>query len=312
MKKMSILFMGTPDFAIPSLKLLVEHGLPIAGVVTQPDRPKGRGRHLVPPPVKVIAEAHNLPVFQPEKIREESFLQVFRKLAPDLVIVVAFGQILPHEMLTKPQYGCINIHPSLLPQYRGAAPIQWSLIRGEKMTGVTIMRLDEGVDSGDILLQEPVPIAAEETFASLHDRLAEIGAKMLYQTIGMLIDQSICPIPQDHTKATLAPRLKKEDGLINWHMNVQEILALIRGLSPEPGAYTYIDGKKLKIFAASGAVSPPADPPGTMHTPEKDKLTITAGNGIISPLDVQGENKNRMSIQNFLQGYRMRKEFTPG
>ena len=312
MKKMSILFMGTPDFAIPSLKIFLEQGLSITGVVTQPDRPKGRGRRLVPPPVKVIAEAHDLPVFQPEKIREESFLQVFRDLAPDLVVVAAFGQILPREMLTQPQYGCINIHPSLLPRYRGAAPIQWSLIRGEKVTGVTIMRLDEGVDSGDILLQEEVAITPEETFASLHDRLAEIGARMLYQTIGMLIDQSIHPMPQDHTKATLAPRLKKEDALINWHMNVQEILALIRGLSPDPGAYTYIDGKKLKIFAASGVISPPADPPGTILIPRKNELTITAGDGAISLLDVQGENKNRMSIQNFLQGYRMGKDNMAG
>lgn len=304
--------MGTPDFAIPSLKLLLQHDLSIAGVVTQPDRPKGRGRHLVPPPVKVIATAHDLPVFQPEKIREESFLRLFRKLAPDLVVVVAFGQILPREMLTQPRYGCINIHPSLLPQYRGAAPIQWSLIRGEKVTGVTIMRLDEGVDSGDILLQETVAIAPEETFASLHDRLAETGARMLYQTIGMLIDQSICPIPQDHTKATLAPRLKKEDGLINWHSNVQEILALIRGLSPEPGAYTYIDGKKLRIFAASGIISPPANPPGTMNIPQKNQLAITAGDGTIFPFDVQGENKKRMAIQNFLQGYRMGKESIAG
>ncbi|MDR2861971.1 MAG: methionyl-tRNA formyltransferase [Syntrophobacterales bacterium] len=312
MGQMSILFMGTPDFAIPSLQILLHHGLSIVGVVTQPDRPKGRGRRLVPPPVKVIAEAHNLPVFQPGKIREESFLQIFRELAPDLVVVVAFGQILPREMLIQPRYGCINVHPSLLPQYRGPAPIQWSLIRGEKVTGVTIMRLDEGIDSGDILLQETVAIDEEETFASLHDRLAETGAKMLYQTIGMLGDQSIRPIPQDHTKATPAPRLNKEDGLINWHMNVPEILALIRGLSPEPGAYTYIDGKKLKIFAASGTLLSPADPPGTIHIPGKGTLTVTAGNGIISLLDVQGENKNRMSIQNFLQGYRMKKESDAG
>jgi methionyl-tRNA formyltransferase len=308
MKKMSLLFMGTPHFAVPALQILLDHGLSIAGVVTQPDRPRGRGRLLTPPPVKVFAETHGLPVFQPEKIREEDFLRIFRKLAPDLVVVAAFGQILPHEMLIQPQYGCINIHPSLLPQYRGSAPIQWSLIRGEKVTGVTIMRLNEGVDSGDILLQEEVIIAEEETFASLHDRLAEIGARMLYQTIEMLMDNSIRPIPQDHAKATLAPRLKKEDGLINWRMNVREILALIRGLSPDPGAYTYIDGKKLTIFAASGVISPPTDPPGTIHIPQKGKLTISAGNGIISPLDIQAENKKRMSIQNFLQGYRMKKE----
>jgi len=307
MENISVLFMGTPDFAIPSLKILLNHGQCFAGVVTKPDRPKGRGRLLVPPPVKVIADANELPVFQPEKIREESFLRIFRELAPDLVVVVAFGQILPREMLTLPPYGCINVHPSLLPQYRGPAPIQWSLIRGEKVTGVTIMRLDEGVDSGDILLQEEVVIGEDETFASLHDRLAEIGARMLYKTIGMLIDGSIRPIPQDHTKATSAPLLKKEDGLINWHMNVREILALIRGLSPDPGAYTHIGGKTLKIFAASGVLSPPADPPGTMRIPEKGKLVITAADGLVFPVDVQGENRKRMSIQNFLQGFRLQK-----
>ena len=304
--------MGTPDFALPSLEILLQHELAVIGVVTQPDRPKGRGRRPVPPPVKIIAENHGLPVFQPEKIREGDFLQIFRELSPDLVVVVAFGQILPEEMLTQPKYGCINVHPSLLPRYRGAAPIQWSLIRGEKTTGVTIMRLDEGVDSGDILLQEEIAIAPEETFASLHDRLAETGARMLYQAIGMLIEQSIRPIPQDHTKATLAPRLKKEDGLINWHMGVQEILSLIRGLSPEPGAYTYINRKKLKVFAAAGIISPPAEPPGTIHIPAKNKLTITAGDGVIFPLNVQGENKNRMPIQNFLQGYRPPEESTAG
>lgn len=301
----SILFMGTPDFAVPSLQILIENKLPLVGVVTQPDRPQGRGRRLQPPPVKILAEAHGLPVWQPERVRDEAFLAIFRDLAPELVVVVAFGQILPAEMLTRPRFGCINVHPSTLPKYRGAAPIQWSLIRGETTTGMTIMRLDEGVDSGDILLQKPVPIAPEETFGSLHDRLAILGAEMLFQTIGMIADQSIRPIPQNHAEATLAPRIKKEDCLIDWNLSVREVLSLIRGLSPTPGAYTYLDGKKLKIYKALVETSPTGLTPGTVSVLEDGRLSIAAADGFVYPDDIQMENKNRMSMQDFLRGYRI-------
>jgi methionyl-tRNA formyltransferase len=301
----SILFMGTPDFAVPSLKILIENKMPLVGVVTQPDRPSGRGRHLLPPPVKVLAEDHGLSVWQPERVREEGFLKIFRDLAPELVVVVAFGQILPGEMITHPKFGCINVHPSLLPKYRGAAPIQWSLIRGETTTGMTIMRLDEGVDSGDILLQEPVPIAPEENFESLHDRLAVLGAEMLFQTIGMIADQSIRPIPQNHAEATLAPRIKKEDCLIDWTRSVKDVLSLIRGISPTPGAYTHLDGKKLKIYNALGEASPTGLPPGTVSVLEDGRLSIAAADGFVYPEDIQMENKNRMSMEDFLRGYRI-------
>jgi methionyl-tRNA formyltransferase len=301
----SILFMGTPEFAAPSLKILIENKMPLVGVVTQPDRPSGRGRQLTPPPVKMIAQAHGLPVFQPERIRDESFLKLFRELAPELVVVVAFGQILPGEMLTHPRFGCINVHPSMLPKYRGAAPIQWSLIKGETTTGMTIMRLDEGVDSGDILLQEPLPIDPEENFGSLHDRLAEVGARMLYRTIGMIADQSIRPIPQNHAEATLAPRIKKEDCLIDWNQSVKDVLSLIRGLSPTPGAYTHLEGKKLKIYAARGEESPTVLPPGTVSLSEDGRLSVAAKDGFVYPDDIQMENKNRMSMRDFLRGYRV-------
>ncbi len=308
MHKPSILFMGTPEFAVPSLKILIDHRMPLAGVITQPDRPRGRGRQLAPPPVKILAEAHGLSVLQPERIRDEAFLQVFRDLAPELVVVAAFGQILPGEMISRPPLGCINVHPSLLPKYRGAAPIQRSLINGDETTGMTIMRMDEGVDSGDILLQEPVPILPEENFGSLHDRLAEIGARMLYRTIEMIIDQSVRPIRQDHAKATPAPRIRKEDCVIDWSRSVKEVLSLIRGLSPDPGAYTFLNGKKLKIYAARGEASPSPPAPGTVSNPAAGEPAVAAADGFVYPEDIQMENKNRMSVRDFLRGYRI----TPG
>ncbi|MDX9746233.1 MAG: methionyl-tRNA formyltransferase [Syntrophales bacterium] len=309
MQAPSILFMGTPDFAVPSLKILIGNGAPLTGVVTQPDRPSGRGRRLTPPPVKVLAEASNLPLFQPERIRDESFLKIFRDLAPALVVVVAFGQILPMEMITRPRYGCINVHPSLLPKYRGAAPIQWSLIRGETMTGMTIMQMDEGVDSGDILLQEAVPIAPRDNFGSLHDRLAVLGAEMLLKTIGMIADGSIRPVKQDHSRATLAPRIKREDGLIDWSKGVREILSLIRGLSPNPGAYTFLDGKKLRVYAARGEASASGSSPGTVLRVGKDgNPAIAAADGLVYPEEIQMENRKRMSMADFLRGYRVTPE----
>jgi len=301
----SILFMGTPDFAVPSLQILIENRLPLVGVVTQPDRPSGRGRHFTPPPVKVLAEAHHLPIFQPERIRDESFLKIFRELSPELVVVVAFGQILPGEMLTRPRFGCVNVHPSLLPKYRGAAPIQWSLIRGETVTGMTIMRMDEGVDSGDILLQEPAPIAPEVNCGSLHDRLAILGAEMLFATISLIMAGTVHPVKQDPSQATLAPRIKKEDCVINWSRSVRDVLSLIRGLSPSPGAYTMLDGKKLKIYAARGEATPAVLPPGTVSILSDGCLAVAAADGLVYPEDIQMENKNRMAMRDFLRGYRI-------
>jgi len=299
----SILFMGTPDFAVPSLQILIENRLPLVGVVTQPDRPSGRGRRFTPPPVKVLAEAHHIQIFQPERIRDESFLEIFRELSPELVVVVAFGQILPGEMITQPRFGCVNVHPSLLPKYRGAAPIQWSLIRGETATGMTIMRMDEGVDSGDILLQEPVPIEPEDNCGILHDRLAILGAEMLFKTIGMLLAGTAHPVKQDHSRATLAPRIKKEDCIIDWSKSVREILSQIRGLPPSPGAYTFLDGKKLKIYTARGEASPAVPPPGTVSVREDGRLAVASADGFIFPEDIQMENKNRMTMRDFLRGY---------
>lgn len=305
MQKPAVLFMGTPEFAVPSLEILLRRGYPVVGVTTQPDRPKGRGKHLAQPPVKQFAEAHQLPVFQPERVRSPEFLQQFKQLAPDLVVVAAFGQILPKAILDQPRLGCINVHPSLLPKYRGAAPLNWTIIRGETRTGVTIMQMDEGMDSGDILLQEETAIGPRETVGDLHDRLALMGAQVLIRTIERIEAGTLARFPQDPAAVTFAPRLKKEDGLIRWEAGVHDLIQLIRGLSPAPCAYTYFDGKILRIFQADGMDTPSPTPPGTLSI-SGNELIVSAGNGTVSLLDVQLEGKKRMPVQEFLRGCRLK------
>jgi methionyl-tRNA formyltransferase len=302
MSKPRILFMGTPPFAVPALQGLVRGGWPVIGVVTQPDRPQGRGRAMAPPPVKVAAEGLDLPVLQPEKVRNQDFLDTFRSLAPDLVVVAAFGQILPGEIIHGPKEGCINIHPSLLPKYRGSAPIQRALICGEEITGVTIMRMDEGVDSGDILLQEETPIGPEETFGELHDRLANMGADLLLIALAMLLTGTLLPRPQDHRLASLAPRIGREEGRIHWEKDCREIVSLIRGLSPVPCACTFLDRKQVKIFAAAAETAPVAEAPGTVAGETGGVLRVAAGRGYVLLKEVQLEGKKRMSVRDFLRG----------
>jgi methionyl-tRNA formyltransferase len=303
--KPKILFMGTPGFAVPSLKILLEQDQAVIGVVTQPDRQKGRGKQPAPPPLKVFAETQRLPILQPERIRSPEFLDLFKQLAPDLVVVVAFGQILPKQMLERPRLGCINVHPSLLPRYRGAAPLNWAIIRGETMAGVTIMQMDEGMDSGDILLQEETAIDDRETVGELHDRLAVRGAQLLMETIRMLEAGVVRRIPQDPAAATFAPRLRKEDGLIHWEADVRAIVRLIRGLSPSPGAYTFFDGKILRIFQAVAMVTNTQALPGVVSISESELLVSTA-NGVVSLLDVQLEGRKRMPVHEFLRGCRLK------
>ncbi|HOG17168.1 MAG TPA: methionyl-tRNA formyltransferase [Syntrophales bacterium] len=305
MAETKILFMGTPDFAVPSLAALIRGGRNVAGVVTQPDRPKGRGRQAAPPPVKAPALDRGIAVYQPERVRDAAFLEVFRGIAPDLVVVAAFGQILPKEILARPKFGCINVHPSLLPRSRGAAPIQWTLIRGETRTGVTIMQMDEGVDSGDILLQEETPILPEEDFGALHDRLALAGAELLIRAVEAIEAGKAVRTAQDPAGATFAPRLKKEDGLIRWEKSCREILNLIRGLSPVPGAYTCLNGKVLKIFSAAVSERRHGEAPGTAGVLPEGELAVAAGDGYVLLRDVQLENKNRMPVRDFLRGCRL-------
>lgn len=248
---MRIIFMGTPEFAVPSLKALYTSGHEIAAVVTQPDRPKGRGHKLTPPPVKLAAQEAGLHVYQPVRIRDPEFIDTLKRVSPQLIAVVAFGQILPKDILELPVYGCINVHASILPKYRGAAPIHWAVINGETETGVTIMQMDEGLDSGDIILSEKIPVSPEDTTGTVHDKLAGLGAQLLVKAVQLISEGRAERIPQDHGAATYAPLLNKDTEKIDWAKSAVEICNLVRGLNPWPGAYTLLRDKILKIWQAS-------------------------------------------------------------
>lgn len=305
-RSFDIVFMGTPDFSVPCLETLHRSRHRVVQVVTQPDRPKGRGRRVYPPPVKDTALALGLPVIQPEKIKTAEFIETLSYLHPDLMVVVAYGRILPKAVLEIPTAGCINVHASLLPRYRGAAPIHWAIINGETQTGITTILMDEGMDTGDILLTAAEPITSDDTAATLHDRLADLGAKVLEETLNRLADESLTPTPQAHDQATLAPMLKKEDGRIDWHQPATTISNRIRGMNPWPGAFTFYDEKRLKIFRA---VALPAEgtavPPGTVVPAFPDELRVATGNGLLSVLEIQGESGNRLTISEFLRGHSM-------
>jgi len=305
--KPKILFMGTPEFAIPSLEILISNGYPVLGVVTQPDSPKGRGKKYVPPPVKVVAEQYNLKIFQPESVRDKEFLDTFVKISPDMVVLTAFGQILPREIIEFPPMGCLNVHPSLLPKYRGAAPINWALINGEEKTGVTIMLMNEGVDSGDIILQEETDIDPAETFDDLHNRLSQIGADLLLNAVKGVTRGTVTRTPQDSSLATFAPRLTRETGHINWENSVKDIINLIRGLSSSPGAYSFLREKKLKIFfAVSGKMKTSGEKePGKLGKLMESGLQVTAKDGHVYIQEVQLEGRKRMFIDDFLRGYQI-------
>jgi methionyl-tRNA formyltransferase len=308
MAKPRILFMGTPAFALPSLQILHEQKYSIIGVVSQPDRPQGRGLKEVAPPVKILAQQLGLPIFQPEKVRDSSFLETLYQLKPDMVVVVAFGQILPKVIIDYPPLQCLNIHPSLLPKYRGAAPINWPIIRGEIKTGVTIMLMDEGMDSGDILTQEETQLGVMETYGELHDRLAQLGATLLIKTIERVVAGTAKRKPQDASGVTFAPRLKKEIGKINWQDNVFDIVNLIRGLSPTPAAYTLLEGQVLKIFTAEAKQNKVSEAPGTIGTASAAGLSVAASDGYVILKDVQLAGKKRMLAQDFLRGHRLNPE----
>jgi methionyl-tRNA formyltransferase len=305
---MTIVFMGTAEFAVPTLRILHEHGYAIQAVVTQPDRPKGRGQQVIPPPVKVLAEQHQIPVLQPEKIRAPEVQHQLQTLAPDVVVVVAYGQILPKAILQIPKLGCINVHASLLPKYRGAAPIQWALIRGEHETGVTTMFMDAGMDTGDILLQQPVAIAAEETAGTLREKLSEVGAALLLETLQRLAQGAITPIPQPHEAATYAPLLQKEDGRIVWQESARHIVDRVRGCFPWPGAYTFWQGKMIKLLKVTTVPdieNVSALVPGTIVALTSEGPIIATSDGYIRLLEIQPENKNPMRCSDFCRGYHL-------
>lgn len=302
-------FMGTSDFSVPTLRTLVEHGYDVKAVVTQPDRPKGRGRTIVPPPVKVFAEQHDIPVLQPQKVRAPEIQETLRELSPDVIVVVAYGQILPESILRIPRLGCINVHASLLPKYRGAAPIQWAIIQGEQETGVTTMVMDKGMDTGDILLQKIVPIMPDDTAGTLHDTLSEVGAEVLLETLQRLEAGTLTPTPQHHEQASYAPLLKKDDGQIRWQEPAIQIRNTVRGLFPWPGAYTHFQGKAVKLLNVQVEEhSPDAGEalPGTIVALDaRTGPLIATGEGTLRILEVQPENKRPMRCSDFCRGYHL-------
>lgn len=304
MSRLRVLFMGTPEFACPTLQMLIDYpGVEVAGVVTQPDRPKGRGQKLAPPPVKELAERHAIPVSQPLKVRAPEYVEEVRQLDPDLIVVIAFGQILPKALLDIPKHGCINVHASLLPRYRGAAPINWCIINGEAETGITTMMMDVGLDTGDMLLRKATPIGEDEDAGALHDRLSLLGAETMRQTLDLLLAGRLVREKQDDALSCYAPMLKKEMGLIDWNLEPERIRNLMRGLTPWPGAYTFLDGKTLKVCRAR--VGKASGPPGTVLKADKAGIEIACNGGSLIVEELQLEGRKRLAAAEFLAGCRM-------
>lgn len=314
---MRIVFMGTPDFSVPALKALVEAGHQVIAVVTQPDKPKGRGKEVQMTPVKIQAMEYGIPVYQPAKVREASFVEVLKGLEADVYVVIAFGQILPKAVLELPKYGCINIHASLLPKYRGAAPIQWCVIDGERETGITTMMMDVGLDTGDMLEKAVIPIEEKETGGSLHDKLSMAGGDLILSTLKKLEEGTLVRTPQTDEGTCYAKMLTKSLGDIDWNQDAVSIERLIRGLNPWPSAYTMWNGKTIKIWAAdviagreaaeflseSGVPAETGTAPGTVVCSDKRGLVVSTGGGLLSIRELQMEGKKRMDTPAFLRGY---------
>lgn len=306
---MKILFMGTPDFAAGILKSLISAGHEITAVVTQPDRPKGRSGALVFSPVKEVAVSEGIPVLQPERIKRPEETARLLEYPADIYVVAAFGQILSKEILEQPEYGCINVHASLLPKYRGASPIQRVILNGEKLTGVTIMQMNEGLDTGDILYSKSLELAPDETFETLHDRLMALGSLAVCEALDLIGAGKITRFMQDDSFSSYAPLIKKEDGLIDWNTSSAEIYAKVRAFNPWPGAYTYLSGKILKIWEAA-----PSDDyaredasPGEILAVSKDFLTINCKDGALTVTVLQAEGKKRMDVKSYLLGNQIEK-----
>lgn len=308
MSKARVLFMGTPDFAVPSLRVLLEEKeqVEVIGVVTQPDRPKGRKKVLTPPPVKVEALNHDLPVFQPQKLRSEEGIRQVLELQPDLIVTAAYGQILPEPVLEAPKYGCINVHASLLPKYRGGAPIHHAIINGEKETGVTIMYMVKALDAGDMLLQRAIPITSEDNVGTMHDKLANLGAELLKEVLPSILDGTVQAVPQDDEQATFAPNITREDEKIDWKRSARELDCQIRGLCPWPVAYTMWKGKPFKIWKASVVNEETQDEPGTVIRLDADGIVVATGNGMLRLTEVQPSGKKPMSAKQFINGRQMK------
>ena len=301
---MRVVFMGTPDFAVGTLEEIVKAGHEVVGVVTQPDKPKGRGKTLMPTPVKEAALKYEIPVFQPKKVREAEFVETLKELAPEVIVVAAFGQIITKEILEMPKYGCINVHASLLPAYRGAAPIQWAVINGDKESGVTIMQMDEGLDTGDMIEKVVVPLEKDETGGSLFDKLSMAGAKLCVEVLQKLEDGTAVREKQPKESTTpYASMIDKKMGNIDWTKSAKEIEQLIRGLNPWPSAYTKLQGKTLKIWSAQVRGETSEKQPGQLVKVEKDALLVQTGNGILAVKELQLEGRKRMDTSSFLRRF---------
>lgn len=306
---MKIIFMGTPDFAVGTLEALIEAGHEVVLAVTQPDKPKGRGKEMQYTPVKECALKHDIPVFQPRRVREEECIEELRKYNADIMVVVAFGQILPKEILEMCTYGCVNVHASLLPKYRGSAPIQWAIIDGEEVTGVTTMQMDEGLDTGDMLLKTEVTIEPKETGGSLFDKLADAGAKLCVETLEALQNKTVTPIPQGETTTAYAKMLDKQLGNIDWNKTAVQIERLIRGLTPWPSAYTNWNEKVMKIWDAEVSaidIETEDAKAGTIVKVEKDAFYVQTGEGLLKVCELQIPGKKRMDAGAFLRGYQVK------
>jgi methionyl-tRNA formyltransferase len=300
---MNLVYFGTPEFAVTPLKTLLNSGYEVLAVVTQPDRQSGRGRHISACPVKIEAQKSGIETLQPLKVRNSEFLEKLRSLNPSVIVVAAYGQILPPEIIHLPVFGCINIHASLLPKYRGAAPINWAIVNGEKKTGITTMLMDEGMDTGAVLLQEDVEITSEDTAGSLSGKLSKIGADLLIRTLKELDNGGIKPVPQCD-EVSYAPLLKKTDGLINWSRSAREINNFIRGMDPWPGAYGFLEDERIKILQVVSLDE--NGEAGIIKRISKDELIVGAGKGSISILEIQPQGKPVMTIRAFLQGRKMK------
>ena len=303
---MRVIFMGTPDFAVPTLEALIEKHEVLA-VVTQPDKPKGRGKKMVFPVVKEKALEHNITVYQPQKVKTPEFVEILKEYQPDIMVVVAFGQILSEEILNIPQYGCINVHGSILPQYRGAAPIQWSIINGEEFGGVTTMYMAKGLDSGDMILKAEEKIKPDDTYGSLYDRLSVIGADLLIKTLDLIENGEVKRIPQNDDEATFAPMIKPELEHINWNGKNTDIVNLIKGLNPQPVAYTMLNDEKLKIWFAETIDGDYNGEPGTIVDVRKRDFVVMTAEGAVAVKEVQAQGGKRMSADAYMRGHAIEK-----
>ena len=300
---MRVIFMGTPDFAVRTLEEIIKAGHEVVLVVSQPDKAVGRSKALKATPVKTSALTHGLPVYQPIRVKEPECIEYLAAYQPDIIIVEAFGQIIPKAILDMPKYGCVNVHASLLPKYRGAAPIQWAVIDGEKVTGVTTQRMAEGIDTGDMIMKEEVALQEDETGGSLFDRLSVVGAKLCVKTMEAIEKGTATYTPQDESMATHVGKIGKEMGIIDWSKDAKSIECLIRGLNPWPSAYTRLGDKTLKIWKAKVYSNEKKAEPGCILKAEKNTLLVQCGEGILSLLEVQLEGKKRMPVDAFLNGY---------